>query len=84
MIRHSLIAGVVLVAITHTTLPAAPKPSRAGSISRLQAAPHQLQLVIDAAGRDGFTCVSVARPEIDVKLPGVVVTLARPYIEMTL
>ena len=49
----------------------------------IHAAPYQLQQVIDAAGRDGFSCVSVARPELDVRLPGVVVILARPYIETT-
>lgn len=47
------------------------------------AAPYQLQQVLDAAGRDGFTCVSVARPELDVRLPGVAVIMARPFIETT-
>ena len=72
------------MAIAHAMLP----PNAGAQSSRLEyrvihAAPHQLQLVIDDAGRDGFTCVSVARPELDVRLPGVVVTLARQYIETT-
>jgi hypothetical protein len=84
MIRHSLIAAISIVAGAHVILP----PNAEAQSSRLEyrvihAAPYQLQRVIDDAGRDGFACVSVARPEIDVKMPGVVVTLARPYIETT-
>ena len=45
----------------------------------VQAAPRELQRRIDEAGREGYTCVSVARPEPDVRLNGVVVILARPW-----
>ena len=84
MIRHSLIAALSIVASAHATLP----PNTDAQSNRLEyrvihAAPHQLQRVVDEAGRDGFACVSVARPELDVRLPGVVVTLARPYVETT-
>ena len=44
----------------------------------VHAAPRELQHRIDEAGRDGFECVSVARPEQDVTLNGVVVIMARP------
>ncbi len=85
MIRHSLIAAISIVWSAHLLL--APD-AHAQSSGRLEyravyAAPYQLQQVLDNAGRDGFACVSVARPELDVRLPGVVVTLARPYIETT-
>ena len=33
--------------------------------------------------RDRPACVSVERPELDVRLPAVVVTMARPYSETT-
>jgi hypothetical protein len=84
MIRHSLLAAISIVASAPATLP----PDAEAQSGRLEyraihAAPSQLQQVIDDAGRDGFTCVAVARPELDVRLPGVVVTLARPYIETT-
>lgn len=84
MIRHSLVAAISIVASAHATLPPDAKAQSGRFEYRaIHAAPYQLQQVIDEAGRDGFTCVSVARPELDVRLPGVVVTLARPYIETT-
>lgn len=84
MDRRSLFASLGVVA---SLLAAVPHDTQAQS-GRLeyrvvQAAPYQLQLVMDAAGRDGFTCVSVARPELDVTLDSVVVVLARPYVETT-
>jgi hypothetical protein len=84
MIRRSLIASIVVVAATLTAFPR----GAAAQTNRLEyrvvhGAPYQLQQLIDDAGRDGFTCVSVARPEPDVRLSGVVVILARPYIETT-
>lgn len=85
MSRHALIAAITVVAITQAARPteaAAQSPGRL-DYRAVYAAPYQLQQVIDAAGRDGFTCVSVARPELDVRLPGVLVTLARPHIETT-
>lgn len=84
MMRHSLIAAIAIVASTCATLPSA-ADAQSGRLEyrAVHAAPYQLQQVIDEAGRDGFTCVSVARPELDVRLPAVVVTLARPYIETT-
>lgn len=83
MIRPSLIAAIVIIAGVLTTLP----PNAAAQSDRLEyrtvlAAPYQLQLVLDAAGRDGFACVSVARPEVAV-FPAVVVTLARTYFQIT-
>jgi hypothetical protein len=84
MICHSQIVAIVIVASTHAMLPHGAEAQSARLEYRvIQAAPYQLQQVIDDAGRDGFTCVSVARPEPDVRLPAVVVTLARPYIETT-
>jgi hypothetical protein len=83
MIRQSIVAAAIVA------LPCTTCPSSAGAQSGrleyrvVEAEPHQLQLVLDEAGRDGFACVSVARPEQDVKLPGVVVTLARPYVATT-
>jgi len=84
MIRYPLIAAISIVASAHAMLArgADAQPARL-EYRAIHAAPYQLQQVIDAAGRDGFTCVSVARPELDVNMPGVVVTLARPYIETT-
>jgi hypothetical protein len=84
MTRHALLTAIVIVATGHATL-ATRAAAQSGRLEYrvVHAAPYQLQQVIDNAGRDGFTCVSVARPEPDVKLPGVVVTLARPYIETT-
>ena len=84
MIRHSLIAAIVIIASAHAMLPHGAE-AQAGRLEYrvVHAAPYQLQLIIDEAGRDGFTCVSVARPELDVRLPGVVVTMSRPYFETT-
>ena len=84
MRHHALITALAIVASAHATRP----PDAYGQPARLEyravyAAPYQAQQIIDNAGRDGFTCVSVARPELDVRLPGVLVTLARPYIETT-
>src|SRR5262245_12400206 len=84
MIRHSLTAAITIAASAHPTLaPDAEAQSGRLEYRVIHAAPYQLQQVIDDAGRDGFVCVSVARPELDVKLPSVVVTMARPYIEIT-
>jgi len=84
MIRHSLIVALSIAACASATLPrdAAAQPGRL-EYRVIHAAPYQLQQVVDDAGRDGFSCVSVARPELDVRMPGVAVTLARPYIETT-
>ncbi len=41
------------------------------------AAPREVQRRVDEAGREGFSCLAVARPELDVKLNGVVVVLGR-------
>jgi len=83
MTRHSLIIAISIAASVYATPPNADAQSGRLEYRAIHAAPYQLQQVIDDAGRDGFTCVSVARPEPDVKLPGVVVTLARPFIETT-
>jgi hypothetical protein len=83
MIRHSLIAALTIVASVHATLSPIADAQPRLEYRVIHAAPYQLQQVIDSAGRDGFSCVSVARPELDVRLPSVVVTLARPYIETT-
>jgi hypothetical protein len=84
MVRRSLIATVGIVAGLLATRPQ-PTEAQSGRFEYrvVQAAPYQLQLVMDDAGRDGFTCVSVARPELDVRLNSVVVILARPYFETT-
>ncbi len=60
MIHHSLIAAIFIVASAHATLPpdAEAQPGRL-EYRAIHAAPYQLQQVIDDAGRDGFTCVSV-------------------------
>ena len=42
------------------------------------AARKDLGRQLEAAGRDGYACVAVARPDPDVALPGVVVLLGRP------
>lgn len=84
MIHSSLIAALSIIVFAQATVPSAAHAQSARLEYRaVYATPQQLQLVIDAAGRDGFTCVSVARPELDVRLTGVVVTMARPYFEMT-
>jgi hypothetical protein len=82
MIRHSF-AALTIVASVHATLSPIADAQPRLEYRLIHAAPYQLQQVIDSAGRDGFSCVSVARPELDVRLPSVVVTLARPYIETT-
>ncbi|MEO7271085.1 MAG: hypothetical protein ABIX28_12740 [Vicinamibacterales bacterium] len=82
--RYSLIAAVAIVASAHAARPPGAE-AQSGRLEyrTIQAAPYQVQQVIDEAGRDGFACVSVARPELDVRLPGVVVTLTRQYFETT-
>lgn len=84
MFRHALIAAWSAVALASVS-PAIVAEAQSGRLEYrvVHAAPYQLQQVIDAAGRDGFACASVARPETDVALPGVVVTLSRPYVEIT-
>jgi hypothetical protein len=84
MIRHSLIAAMAIVAsVVATFPPGADAQSGRLEYRAIHAAPYQLQQVVDTAGREGFSCVSVARPELDVRLPGVVVILARPYFQTT-
>src|SRR5687767_1377699 len=84
MTRHSLIAAVAIVASAHATLVqgADAHPGRL-EYRVIHAAPHHLQQVRDDAGRDGLTCAPVGRPDPDVRVSGVVVTMARPDIETT-
>ncbi|MCC7125579.1 MAG: hypothetical protein IT178_12080 [Acidobacteria bacterium] len=85
MRRRLLIVTCGIVAGLLATFPPDTEARQTGRLEYrvVQAAPYQLQLVVDEAGRDGFTCVSVARPELDARMSSVVVILARPYVETT-
>jgi hypothetical protein len=61
---------------------AAPHHPRAQTAPRLEsrvvfASARQLARQLDEAGRDGYGCVTVARPELGVNAPGVAVVLGR-------
>ncbi len=70
-------AGVVAAAATVVDPPLTEAQGTRLEYRVVHAAPRELQRRIDEAGRDGYSCVSVARPEQDVRLNGVVVILAR-------
>lgn len=76
--QRSVIGATVIAAVSAVAPPSVEAQPVRLEYRVVHAAPRELQRRVDEAGRDGFTCVSVARPEQDVKLNGVVVILARP------
>jgi hypothetical protein len=76
-IRLAIGMATTALAIAGGPIDAEAQPARL-EYRVVHAAPRELQRRVDEAGREGFSCVSVARPEQDVRLNGVVVILARP------
>jgi hypothetical protein len=81
-LRSVVGAAVIAAAAGAAAQTAGAQPARL-EYRVVHAAPRELQRRIDEAGREGFECVSVARPEPDVRLNGLVVILARPWMATT-
>jgi hypothetical protein len=81
-LRSAIGIASAAVVVAGVVPPAGAQPVRL-EYRVVHAAPRELQRRIDEAGRDGYTCAAVARPEPDVRLNGVVVILSRPYMATT-